>query len=279
MNRDTHKKSAVIAKCQEVAVKMIIAYIQILVLFPALMMAPSTLSASAPGQPEWGKWWKNSEIVNDLQLSEVQVNQIEQTFLHHRSALSSLYEELQQREFELKMLMKADPIDESKILSQIELVAVSRTALEKANSAMMLDIRKDLTREQWEKLQEIRELRMSGLESTKLPPISWQGEPQSGEKFYRIGDEGIVAPKCVYRPFPPYTQQAKEAKIEGIVLLQGVIRKNGHIDSLKVLKPLGYGLDESAVNIVSKEWRFEPGTFNGQPVDVQANIEISFRLY
>jgi len=38
-------------------------------------------------------------------------------------------------------------------------------------------------------------------------------------------------------------------------------------------------LDESAMDVVSKEWRFQPGTFNGQPVDVQANIEISFRLY
>jgi TonB family protein len=257
--------------------KRIIAYIQVFVLFPAMMVVPPTLSISAPFQPELGKWWKNSEIVNNLQLSEAQVNRIEQTFLHHRPALSDLYEKLQRREFELKMLMKADPINESKILSQIELVAASRTALEKANSSMLLDLRKDISKEQWEKLQEIHELRMSGLAS--YLPISGQKEPQSDEKFYRIGDKGIVAPKCVYQPFPLYTQQAKEAKIEGIVLLQGVIRKNGHIDSLKVLKPLGYGLDESAVEIVGKEWRFEPGTFNGQPVDVQANIEISFRLY
>jgi Spy/CpxP family protein refolding chaperone len=128
-----------------------------------MMVVPSTLSIPATFQPELGKWWKNSEIVSNLRLSETQVYRIEQTFLHHRPALAGLYEELQKREFELKMLMKADPIDESKILSQIEFVAASRTALEKANSSMLLDIRKDITKEQWEKLQEIHELRMSGL--------------------------------------------------------------------------------------------------------------------
>jgi TonB family protein len=256
--------------------KMLIAYIQIFVLSSALMASPSATPALAEAQLELGKWWKNSEIVKSLKLSEAQVNQIEQTFLHHRPALAGLYEELQKREIELKALMKADPIDESKILSQSELIAVSRTALEKANSAMMLDIRKDLTKVQWEKLEEIREQRASAMASAQMP---WQGETQSGEKFYRIGDKGIAAPKGLHQPIPQYTPQAKEAKIEGIVLLQGVIRKNGRMDNLKVLRPLGYGLDERALDVVGKEWRFQPGTFNGQPVDVQANIEISFRLY
>ena len=256
--------------------KMLTAFIHLFVLSSALMAAPSTPLALGRVQRELGKWWKNSEIVKSLNLSDAQVNQIEQTFLHHRPALARLYEDLQKQELELKTLMRADRIDESRILSQTELVAVSRTALEKANSAMMLDIRKDLTKEQWEKLQEIQELRASGLVSA---PIPRRGEPESGEKFYRVGDEGIVAPKCLYQPMPQYTPQAKEARIEGIILLQGIIRKNGHIDALKVLRPLGFGLDESALDVVGKEWRFQPGTFNGQPVDIQANVEISFRLF
>ena len=255
--------------------RLLIAFIQGFVLSSALVASPTVPPAVVP--PELGKWWKDSEIVKNLKISEAQVNQIEQAFLHHRPVLAGLYEELQKRESDLKVLMKADPIDESKILTQSELVAVSRTALEKANSAMMLDIRKALTRVQWEKLQEIRELRTAA--AVALAPVQEPGQQQPTEKFYRIGDEGIIAPKCLYQPLPQYTPQAKEAKIEGIILLQGVIRKNGHIDSLKVLRPLGYGLDESAMDVVSKEWRFQPGTFNGQPVDVQAKIEISFRLY
>jgi len=51
------------------------------------------------------------------------------------------------------------------------------------------------------------------------------------------------------------------------------------VDSFKVIRGLGYGLDESAINTIATKWRFKPGSLNGQPVDVQATIEVSFRLY
>ncbi len=81
------------------------------------------------------------------------------------------------------------------------------------------------------------------------------------------------------QPLPTYTQEARKARAEGTVLLQGIIRKSGSVDSLKVIRGLGYGLDESALNTIQTKWRFQPGTHNGVPVDVQANIEVSFKLY
>jgi TonB family protein len=253
--------------------KKLIIIVQMLALSSALVAGPS----SGAGGVELGKWWKESGTVKSLKLTDTQVKRIEQFFLNHRPRLNDLYAELNKREYELKMLMKADPVDDAKVLSQTEFVAVSRAALEKANAAMMLDIRKELTAEQWDKLQEIRELRKSGLAVARTSGA--QDEAQSGEKFYRVGSDGIVAPKCVYQPLPGYTPEAREAKVQGIMLLQGIIRKNGRIDSLKVLQGLGYGLDQSAIDMLSKEWRFEPGTLHGKPVDVQANIEVSFRLY
>lgn len=238
------------------------------------LTAPSFASGSAPA--ELGKWWKNSGVVRNLQLSESQVEQIERIFLRHRPVLAALLEELQTRESDLKTLMKANPVDEAKALYQTEIVAESRAALEKANSTMLLEIRRNLTNEQWEKLQVMHDLRESGLGFTSM---DLEEEHRPGEKFYRVGDAGISAPKIIYNPKPQYTPQAKAAKIEGVLLLRGVIRRNGRVDSLKVLRGLGHGLDESAVEIISREWRFEPGTFNGQPVDVQANIEVSFRLF
>jgi TonB family protein len=270
-------KTADYKKFQEIIMKKLLSFIQLGILSSLLFSASAFSSPSAPAQPELGKWWKNSEIVKHLQLSETQVDQIERTFIRHRPALAGLFAGLQKREQELKMLLKDDPIDESRVLAQTETVAESRTALEKENSAMMLDIRRSLTKEQWQKLQLIRDLRESGAGSAYLSPLP--GEPQPGEKFYRIGMEGVAAPKSVYQPLPQYTPQAKEAKVEGIVLLQGFIRKNGHVDSLKIIRSLGYGLDERAMDVVGNEWRFEPGTFNGQPVDIQATFEISFRLY
>ena len=86
-------------------------------------------------------------------------------------------------------------------------------------------------------------------------------------------------PVAIHQPLLSYTTEAKEAKIEGLVLLQAVIRKDGTVSDAKVLRGLGHGLDEAAVNAVVKEWRFKPGTLDGQPVDVRATMEISFRLY
>ncbi len=250
-------------------------FIQLCIVSSLLMASSAFAAALTPAQPELGKWWKNSGTVKHLQLSESQVDQIEQTFLRHRPALANLLADLQKRELELKTLLKADPLDESKVMSQTDIVAESRTALEKANSAMMLDIRRNLTKEQWQKLQVMHDLRESGSTFLPLNP----GEPPPGERLYRIGEQGVAAPKAVYRPMPQYTPQAREAKVQGTLLMQGIIRKNGHVDGLKVLRPLGFGLDERALDTVGKEWRFEPGTLQGQPVDIEANFEISFRLF
>jgi protein TonB len=102
--------------------------------------------------------------------------------------------------------------------------------------------------------------------------------PGIGDGVYGIGG-GVKAPVAIFQPLPLYTEDARKARVEGIVLLQAIIRKDGSVDSFRVIRGLGYGLDESAINTIATKWRFKPGTLSGQPVDVQANIEVSFRLY
>jgi protein TonB len=87
----------------------------------------------------------------------------------------------------------------------------------------------------------------------------------------------VKAPKVFYQPLPPYTQEARVAKVEGIVLLQRIVRKNGRIADLKVLQGIGFGLNQSAISTISNEWRFEPGILDGAPVDVHVNLKVSFR--
>ena len=100
----------------------------------------------------------------------------------------------------------------------------------------------------------------------------------SGVGPYVVGG-GVKPPAALFQPLPLYTEDARKARTEGIVVIQAIIRKDGTVDSFKVLRGLGYGLDESAINTIATKWRFKPGTLNGTPVDVQANIEVSFRLY
>lgn len=108
--------------------------------------------------------------------------------------------------------------------------------------------------------------------------IAGRGPGGPGDGVYTVGG-GVMPPVVIAQPLPLYTEEARKARIEGLVLLQAIIRKDGSVDSFKVIRGLGYGLDESAINTIATKWRFKPGTLNGQPVDVQANIEISFRLY
>jgi Spy/CpxP family protein refolding chaperone len=102
-----------------------------------------------------GAWWKNSEIVSKLQLSEEQVRKISQTFTDHRMKLIDLQAELEKEELRLQPLLDVDQPDESKVGAQIDAVTAARGRLEKENAMMMLDIRRCLSAEQWKKLKSL----------------------------------------------------------------------------------------------------------------------------
>jgi TonB family protein len=76
---------------------------------------------------------------------------------------------------------------------------------------------------------------------------------------------------------PKYTDEARDANIQGAVVMEIFIDAEGHVTDTRVLKPLGYGLDEKAIEAVSA-WRFNPATKNGKPVAIKATAEINFRL-
>ncbi len=91
-------------------------------------------------------------------------------------------------------------------------------------------------------------------------------------------DAKVVAPKAIYTPDPEYSKEAREAKIQGTCLLWLIVGADGNPRDIKVQKSLGKGLDEKAIEAV-KIWKFEPATKDGQPVAVQINVEVSFRLH
>ena len=86
-----------------------------------------------------------------------------------------------------------------------------------------------------------------------------------------------VAPTLIYKVEPEYTEEARAAHYQGTVLLYTRITPDGRPTELRVLRGLGLGLDEKALECVAK-WRFKPGTKDGQPVSTEAQIEVNFRL-
>jgi len=93
---------------------------------------------------------------------------------------------------------------------------------------------------------------------------------------FRVGG-GVSAPVVLYKVDPEYSEEARKAKYSGTVVLQLVVDPAGKARDIRVVRSLGLGLDEKAIEAVNK-WKFRPGVKNGQPVSVQATIEVNFRL-
>jgi protein TonB len=87
----------------------------------------------------------------------------------------------------------------------------------------------------------------------------------------------VSAPMVVYRIEPEYSEEARRAKYSGTVLVYIEVDTSGLPRNLRVVKGIGLGLDEKAIEAVSK-WRFKPGRKDGKPVTVRAQVEVSFRL-
>jgi len=97
-----------------------------------------------------------------------------------------------------------------------------------------------------------------------------------GGGAFHVGG-GVSNPVKLYGPEPEYSEEARKAKYQGTVVLNGVVDPSGRTRDLKVIRSLGLGLDEKAIEAVEK-WKFRPGYKDGKPVPVYVSIEVNFRL-
>jgi TonB family protein len=98
------------------------------------------------------------------------------------------------------------------------------------------------------------------------------------DKADRDKEGPVLAPRPIYTPEPEFSEQARRAKFQGIVVLQIVVNKKGDVVRVRLVRALGMGLDQNAMEGVER-WRFAPAMRNGQPVPVAINIEVAFNLY
>jgi TonB family protein len=97
-----------------------------------------------------------------------------------------------------------------------------------------------------------------------------------GGGVYRVGG-GVTAPVLLFKKEPEYSEEARKAKYQGTVVLYIEVDPSGRAVNAKVIRSLGLGLDEKAIDAV-KQWKFKPGYKDGKPVTVAATIEVNFRL-
>jgi periplasmic protein TonB len=93
---------------------------------------------------------------------------------------------------------------------------------------------------------------------------------------YRVGGS-VSAPSVLYKVDPEYSEEARKAKYSGTILISVIVDQEGRAQKMKVVRSLGLGLDEKAMEAVAK-WKFKPGMKDGHLVAVRATIEVNFRL-
>jgi TonB family protein len=93
-----------------------------------------------------------------------------------------------------------------------------------------------------------------------------------------LGRRGAVSsPVLLFKVEPEFSEEARKAKHQGMVVLYGEVDTNGRLRNVRVVRGLGLGLDEKAMEAV-KQWKFRPGYQDGRPVVAAATIEVNFHL-
>jgi periplasmic protein TonB len=87
----------------------------------------------------------------------------------------------------------------------------------------------------------------------------------------------VTPPQLIYKVEPEFSEAARKAKYQGVVVLAIEVDANGRPRNLRILEMLGLGLDEKAIEAVS-QWRFRPGYQDGRPVVTTATVEVTFHL-
>jgi TonB family protein len=99
----------------------------------------------------------------------------------------------------------------------------------------------------------------------------------NGVPLKKIGN-GVSAPMVIYQVEPQFSQEASQAKFMGVVLLNLIVDQDGLPQNVHVVRGVGMGLDEKAVEAV-RQYKFKPAMENGSPVPVSINVEVNFQIF
>jgi periplasmic protein TonB len=98
-----------------------------------------------------------------------------------------------------------------------------------------------------------------------------------GGGLRRIGG-GVSSPVVIYQVEPEFSEEARKAKFMGVVLVNLIVDAKGNPQNVHVLRGVGMGLDEKAVEAV-RQYRFKPAMAEGKPVPVELNVEVNFPIF
>jgi protein TonB len=98
-----------------------------------------------------------------------------------------------------------------------------------------------------------------------------------GGGVFKVGG-GVSEPQVISAPEPQFTEAARQAKVSGKVVVYLQVNTEGRPMHVRVVKGLGMGLDEKAVEAV-RQYQFKPAMRDGHPVTVEMNVDVNFQIF
>jgi len=122
-------------------------------------------------------------------------------------------------------------------------------------------------------------------EPSQVPELLPDAQEEPREETAFSSDGGVYPavppggsqPVVVRRTAPRYPTGARRAGVEGVVVIRAIIRKDGSVDNVEVLRDLPNGLGDAAADSV-RNWRFRPAEYQGRPIDVYYTVTVNYRL-
>ncbi|HEX3128522.1 MAG TPA: energy transducer TonB [Thermoanaerobaculia bacterium] len=111
---------------------------------------------------------------------------------------------------------------------------------------------------------------------TMAPPVVTPTAEPVNDRPIQVGG-AVLKPEVIVRTEPRYTEMARKARVEGVVILKAIIDERGYVTDVQLLRGQPMGLDQAAMDAV-RTWRFKPATLHGQPVKVYFNLTVNFTL-
>jgi TonB family protein len=228
--------------------------------------------------------WEREMSAGNAALVPKTAKKAEQHFRAAVSAASSPVEKasaLTRLGLVLHRLLNRNPSEEylTTTVEPLYVEAIALTSQKTADHALALELysmlltrtkRADEAAGRWVSASAIRKAIVAAAADDSVPPGS---RAEGGE---RIGD-GVSAPNLVSKVEPDYTVEARVMKHHGTAVLYVVVGKDGRPHNVRLVRGLGLGLDEEAVEAIL-QWKFQPGMKDGELVNVSAQVEVNFRL-
>ena len=147
---------------------------------------------------------------------------------------------------------------------QVDVAAITRPTLEEDDEGEVAELNPP----------ELPELPM---EQPAREPEPIFEPPAVESRVYPAVPPGGTQPEVVDRVMPAYPSAARKSGVAGRVVLRAIIRRDGTVDNVQILRDLPEGLGEAAARAVAR-WRFRPASYRGEPIDVYYTVTVNFRL-